>query len=133
MGKREKICLKILILAVCLVLGVSSAIVVDASVYGYLTKETVEKSGTATVHSNSTGTNSFGFDYGAERTAGTLYVEVQYYDDQGNYSTIIPIRKTLNASNPKFSDIGYYPPCKMFRIQLSGSTGRGTGWIQGRA
>lgn len=124
---------KILLLAVCLVLGVSSAIVVDAAVYGYLTLETVTKDGTATVHSNSTGTNSFGFDYGADRTKGTLIVEVQYYNDQGKYSSIIPITRTLNASDPKFSDTGYYPPCKIFRIQLSGSTGRGSGWIQGRA
>ena len=121
---------KVLMLTICLVIGMFSAVVVEAATYGYLTKETVTKSGLATVHSNSTGTNSFAFNYGASCRSSSMLVEVQHYID-GKYVTIIPIMKTISAGS-SFSDYGEYPGFKMFRIQLSGS-GTGSGWIQGRS
>lgn len=124
---------KVLMLVICFVIGISSAVVTEAATYGYLTKETVTKSGTATVHSNATGTNSFAFNYGATRTAGSLTVEVQHYYE-GSYLTIIPITRILNDNTEaSFWDTGLYTGFKMFRIQLSGLTGRGSGWIQGRS
>lgn len=124
---------KVLMIAMCFVIGLSSAVVVEAATYGYLTKETVTKSGAATVHSNATGTNSFAFNYGATRTEGSLKVEVQHYYE-GSYLIIVPITRTLDQNTESsFSDYGLYPAFKMFRIQLSGFSGRGSGWIQGRA
>lgn len=122
---------KVLMFTVCLVIGLFSAVVVEAATYGYLTKETVTKSGLATVHSNATGTNSFAFNYGATWKSGSLTVDVQHYYE-GNYLTIIPIRRVLKNTEASFSDCGQYPGFKMFRIQLSGS-GTGSGWIQGRS
>lgn len=120
-------------LTICVFLSISSAVVVEAATYGYLTKETVTKSSSATVHSNATGTNSFAFNYGATRTAGSLTVEVQHYYE-GTYLTIVPITRTLDGTTASsFSDVGEYAAFKMFRIQLSGLTGRGSGWIQGRS
>lgn len=123
---------KVLLVTICLVIGLFSAVVVEAATYGYLTREEVTKNGLATVHSNATGTNSFAFNYGATRKSGSLTVEVQHYYE-GSYLTIVPIKKTLTPNTESsFSDFGQYPGFKMFRIQLSGS-GTGSGWIQGRA
>lgn len=121
---------KVLMFTVCLVIGLFSAVAVEAATYGYLTKETVTKNGAATVHSNATGTNSFAFDYGASCWSKSITVEVQHYYE-GTYLTIIPITKKISAES-SFSDSGLYPGFKMFRIQLSGS-GTGSGWIQGRS
>ncbi|MBD5542577.1 MAG: hypothetical protein HDR00_15565 [Lachnospiraceae bacterium] len=121
---------KLLMLTICLVIGMFSAVVVEAATYGYLTKETVTKNGPGTVHSNSTGTNSFAFNYGASCWSKSMTVEVQHYLD-GEYFPIVPIRKVISADS-SFSDSGQYTGFKMFRIQLSGS-GTGSGWIQGRS
>lgn len=122
---------KVLMFIVCLMIGLFSAVVVEAATYGYLTKETVIKNGPGTVHSNATGTNSFAFNYGASCSSGSMTVEVQHYLD-GVYLPIVPIRKVISADS-SFSDYGEYSGYKMFRIQLSGLTGRGSGWIQGRS
>lgn len=119
-------------LVMCFVIGIFSAVVAEAATYGYLTKETVTKNGTATVHSNGTGTNTFAFNYGATRTAGKLTVEVQRFSD-GDYLTVDPITRELDDTEASFSDTGLLTGYRIFRIQLSGLTGRGSGWIQGRS
>lgn len=127
--KKRKNFMKLLLATGCVILGLGAATVVQAR--AYISYETVTKSGISTVHSNSTGTNSFHVDYGASCTSGTLYATVQYYTANG-YENVPGATKTLSAGGTVSSASVYYSPYKIFRLELSGTTGRGNGWIQGR-
>lgn len=121
---------KIFLAGICIITGMLSATAVQAGVR-YLNYETVSKTGIDAVHTNSTGTNTFHVEFGATCTAGTMYVTPQYYTSQG-YRPISEATKTLNKGLSLPGESVYYSPAKLFRLELSGFTGRGTGWIQGK-
>lgn len=121
---------KLLLAGICMMIGMLSATAVQAGVR-YLNYETVSKTGVGTVYSNSTGTNTFHVEFGASCTAGTMYVTPQYYTGQG-YRSINEASKMLDKGLSLPGESVYYSPAKIFRLELSGLTGRGNGWIQGK-
>lgn len=128
MKKFRKFIIAASICAFCL-FGI--AVTVNAQKRDYMTKETVEKSGMSTAYSNSTGTNIWSVNYGATCTSGTLTVTVQGYD--GDWYDLPLSIHTLNAGESgswTYTDPSY--SCKMYRLKLSGTLGRGNGYIQGR-
>lgn len=127
--KKRKNFMKLLLATGCVILGLGAATVVQAR--AYISYETVTKSGASAVYSNSTGTNLFHVDYGASCASGTLYATVQYYTANG-YVDIAESTKSLSAGETVRSASVYYSPYKIFRLKLSGVTGKGNGWIQGR-
>lgn len=116
--------------AIMLMTTVISSLLMAMVVHGKGTYVTVTKDGIATVYSNSTGTNSYYVAYGGSRTSGTLYVTLQYYD-AGTYKDV-PGGLTLDSGNSTGSTTAYYPPYKLYRLKLSGLTGRGSGNAQGQ-
>lgn len=96
---------------------------------GYLTYESVNKTGSSTVYSNSTGSNTYYAFYGGEWSShGDLVVHAQVYYS-GEYYDVKHV--TLNSNNVSEDDSVYYAPFKLFRVKCAG-TGRGMGWIQGQ-
>ncbi len=121
---------KLLLAGICMMIGMLSATAVQAGVR-YLNYETVSKTGPGTVHSNSTGTLTFHVEFGAKCTAGTMYVTPQYYTANG-YQPIEEATKILTKNLSLPGESVYYSPVAIFRLELSGLTGRGDGWIQGK-
>lgn len=121
---------KLLLAGICMMIGMLSATAVQAGVR-YLNYETVSKTGPGTVHSNSTGTLTFHVEFGAKCTAGTMYVTPQYYTADG-YRAVEGATKMLDKGLSLPGESVYYSPIKIFRLELSYPTGRGTGWIQGK-
>lgn len=123
---------KAMVTSLCILLGFCSALGVSAAEYGYATYETVEKTGSGTVYSGSTGTNTFHIKYGATCTSGVLEYNPQVLGDNLTYCDMFGLGGTLQAGETsgdrRASDLA---PFKVFRMKLSGFSGRGTGFIQG--
>lgn len=110
----------------CIVVG----FVLSISTFALGEYVSVVKNSTAAVVSGSTGTNTFYAFYGGYRTAGTLYVTAQYYE-AGIYKDV-PGGLALDSNNVTGQSSVRMPPYKIYRVMLYGSSGRGSGWIQGQ-
>lgn len=120
-----------LCVVVCIVIGFSSAIYVNAQqARGYCTYETVTKDGLFPVYSNSTGTNMFSVKYGATSTNSDLGAQVQYCYDL-DYINLTGTYKVVNEGSTLSWD-ATCPPYRLYRLRLDKTLGRGTGWIQGQ-
>lgn len=123
----NKKCYKIVILAcICVILGSTMSVI--AGTNDYLSYESVIKSSSATVESNSTGTNTFYVFYGARCNNGIMTAQVQYYSD-GWYNVPGATQFLSEGDSGEWS--AYYAPFKLYRLKL-GASGIGTGWIQGQ-
>ncbi len=115
---------------VVMLLGLSSGLLLSVSVFGLGTYVTVSKTGAGDVCSGSTGSNTYYAFYGGDRTSGTMYVTAQYYE-AGIWKDV-PGFLTLNEYNTSDWSSVNMPPYKLYRVCLSGWTGRGSGWAQGQ-
>lgn len=121
----------IILAGICVFCLFGIAATVNAQTRDYMTYESVEKTGSSTVYTNSTGTNIWSVNYGATCTSGTLKITVQGYD--GGWNDLPLLEKTLNAGETgswTYSDPSY--TYKVYRLKLSNISGRGSGYIQGR-
>lgn len=90
----------------------------------------IAKYAKATVYSDVTGSYLGYATYGADCTKGTLTVTAQYFKN---------IEKGYKSAGVKFVDAGKSVTAntaktgyKMWRVKVSGSSGRGIGWIKGQ-
>lgn len=103
----------------------------EEQVKGYNEKISVSKNSSSTVTSGSTGSLAGYAYYSASCTSGTLTATVQYYNNTTQtYENTLATRKI--TSGQSFSnESAHVGGARLFRLVLSGSTGRGSGSIQG--
>lgn len=116
--------LMITILSMTMLLGCSLA--VEAVVIGGTAR--IAKYSNATVYSDCTAAYLGYATYGASCTKGSMIVTAQQYMGVDNgygfgHSSIVDANKSVSATTPKTGK-------KMWRVKVSGSSGRGIGWIK---
>lgn len=72
---------KVVVAALCIILGLSSALGVNAAQQEYITREAVIKNSSAVAYSESTGSNTFYFEYSANCNIGKIDVNPQILID----------------------------------------------------
>lgn len=123
---------KILLIGILVCMIFSFSLGAYAQTRAYITDEWVYKTGSANAYSNSTGTNIYQVFYAAKKSSGTLKATVQYYNS-GSYVNVTGSTRTAGDTMPSWGTWSCnIPPYKVFRLMLSGSTGRGEGHIQGQ-
>lgn len=102
----------------------------DEEVRGYHETMYVTKSGASAVNSGSTGSLSGYAYYSASCTSGTMKVTVQYYDSTNQTYTNL-VSHTISSGESFSNKSAHEGGIRMFRLVLSGWSGRGEGSIQG--
>jgi len=103
----------------------------DEQVRGYHETMYVTKSGIASVNSGSTASTAGYVYYSASCTSGTMTATVQYYNNNNQKYENTLASRTI-SSGESFSGLSAHEPgAVLFRLALSGMTGRGNGSIQG--
>lgn len=125
-----------LVIVSSLIIGIGTAIGVNAAQErGYATYEAVYKTGSGTVYSLSTGTNTFYIKYGGSCDTSEIRIMPQVYvSGTGNYANTVDLYIDLQAGESE-DKRSYCSPFKIFRVEVSDPTGRdrgtGMGYIQG--
>lgn len=126
-----------LVIVSSLVLGIGTAIGVNAAQErGYATYESVYKTGSGTVYSLSTGTNTFYIRYGGSCNTSEIRITPQVYmSESGKYEDTVNLYIDLKAGESDERRV-YCSPFKIFRVKVSDprlltDTGTGMGYIQG--
>lgn len=122
---------KVVVAVFCIILGLSSAIGVNAAQQGYMTREEVIKDSSAVAYSSSTGSNTFYFEYSATCDTKKIDVNPQIFVNS-NYENAegFATDKVISAGETTGALRLYASPFKMARLRL-GNSGKGTGYIQG--
>lgn len=122
---------KVVVATLCIALGFSSAIGVNAAKQEYMTREAVIKNSSAVAYSESTGSNTFYFQYSATCNIGKIDVNPQILINLNYESTEgFALDKVLHAGETTGVLPLYASPYKIARLKL-GNSGQGTGYIQG--
>ncbi len=120
----------IILMGVCIFCVFGIAATVNAQTRDYMTRETVEKTGSSTVYTNSTGTNIYSVFYGGTCTSGNIDLVVQGYNGDWVDLTFPMSVNSGNSDSGTYTDPSY--TYKIYRLKVSGFLGRGSGYIQGR-
>lgn len=122
---------KVVVAALCVILGLSSALGVNAAQQNYMTREAVIKNSSAVAYSEPTGSNTFYFEYSATCNIGKIDVNPQILMNL-NYENAegFVLDKVLHAGETTGVMYLYASPYKIARLKLANS-GQGTGYIQG--
>lgn len=123
-----------LVIAASLIIGMGTAIGVNAAQErGYATYEEVYKTGSDTVYSLSTGTNTFSIKYGGACYTSDIRIIPQVYDS-GVYVDTIDLHIDLSAGESD-EERAYCSPFKIFRVKVTyilfHPNGTGMGYIKG--
>ncbi len=123
--------IKVVVASLCIILGLSSALGVNAAQQDYMTREAVIKNSSDVAYSGSTGSNTFYFEYSATCYIGKIdvnpqiFINSQYENAEGG-----ALDKVINAGETTGALRLYASPYKIARLKLANS-GQGTGYIQG--
>lgn len=122
---------KIIVTVLCIILGLSSALGVNAAKQDYMTREAVIKNSSAVAYSGSTGSNTFYFEYSATCNIGKIDVNPQILINLNYENAEGPaLDKVISAGETTGALRLYASPYKIARLRL-GNSGQGTGYIQG--